>query len=89
MITEILNKNNIITKRKEVWCDSAKGIVILLMIIGHMPNYIPHAVREIIYSFHMPFFFIISGYWYKKGKYQLKEYFFKKIKHFISTVFCI
>lgn len=70
-------------KKREKWCDIAKGIVIILMIIGHMPNYIPSFVRELIYSFHMPFFFIISGYWFKKEKYSLKDYTIEKIKHLL------
>lgn len=70
-------------KKREEWCDIAKGIVIILMIIGHMPNYIPNFVRELIYSFHMPFFFIISGYWFNKDKYVFKDFFIKKVKHLL------
>ena len=45
------------------YIDTAKGIAILLMIIGHCYwiNSIPH-LMNIIYSFHMPVFFIISGF---------------------------
>lgn len=42
------------------WVDLAKGIAILLVIIGHTEG-IPHVIRGIIYSFHMPLFFILSG----------------------------
>ena len=41
------------------WLDIAKGIVIILMIIGHTG--IPHSVSNIIFAFHMPFFFVASG----------------------------
>lgn len=42
------------------WVDVAKGIAILLMIIGHeIGNLNIHAL---IFSFHMPLFFILSGY---------------------------
>ena len=42
----------------------AKGIGILLMVAGHsgMPNLLTHFV----YAFHMPLFFIISGYCFKE-----------------------
>ena len=39
--------------------DTAKGILILLMIIGHIWN--DGLVHDLIYSFHMPAFFVISG----------------------------
>ena len=41
------------------WLDVAKGIVIILMILGHTS--IPHYVSNVIFSFHMPFFFLASG----------------------------
>mgnify|MGYP003299353383 CR=1 FL=1 len=46
------------------WIDTAKGIGILLVIIGHtVEDYtIPEFLtRGLIYSFHMPLFFILSG----------------------------
>ena len=39
--------------------DVAKGICILLMVMGH--SGIPHIMSCFIYAFHMPFFFFISG----------------------------
>lgn len=42
------------------YLDIAKGIGILLVIIGHIPH-IGEPVRQYIVSFHMPLFFIISG----------------------------
>lgn len=47
------------SKRIE-WVDIAKGIAIVAMIIGHeIPN---NDLRTFIFSFHMPLFFILSGY---------------------------
>ena len=40
------------------WVDTAKGIGLLLVIIGHLP--IP-LVPVWIYTFHMPLFFFLSG----------------------------
>lgn len=41
------------------WVDMAKAIAIILMIIGHEVN---GNIRTLIFSFHMPLFFILSGY---------------------------
>ena len=50
------------------WLDFSKGVAILLVIIGHALQYYlyPSTFSEemswrIVYSFHMPFFFILSG----------------------------
>ncbi len=42
------------------WVDIAKGIGIILVIIGHV-NTFNSSVKEWIYSFHMPLFFILAG----------------------------
>lgn len=42
------------------WVDISKGIVILLMVIGH--TNLPEFANRWIWSFHMPFFFFISGF---------------------------
>lgn len=41
------------------WVDAAKGVGILLVVIGHVWR---GPVRDAIYTFHMPLFFILSGY---------------------------
>lgn len=49
------------------WIDIAKGIGIILVILGHTcPGKTSHA----IFLFHMPLFFIISGYLFNFEKYQ-------------------
>ncbi len=50
-----------------VWADTAQGIVILLVVAGH--SFTNPLVNRVIYSFHMPFFFLMSGYFFsdKKG----------------------
>lgn len=40
------------------WIDFAKGITILLVIVGHT---VGGALRGVIFSFHMPLFFILSS----------------------------
>ena len=46
------------------WIDIAKGIAIILVIVGHtVPN--PSPLRHAIFSFHMPLFFILAGYTFR------------------------
>ena len=56
---------NIKPKRVE-WVDIAKGYGILLVIIGHLP--IPWIISRSLYSFHLPLFFFLSGYFFFKKK---------------------
>ena len=42
------------------WVDTAKGLGIILVVIAHVWTKGP--VRDFIYSFHMPLFFLLSGY---------------------------
>ena len=55
------------TKRIE-YVDNAKAVGILLMIIGHCETIseIPY-IKQLIYSFHMPLFFILSGMFIKEN----------------------
>ena len=54
------------SKRIE-WVDVSKVLVIWLMVLGHIfeKTGLDAVVRNMIYSFHMPFFFFISGLLYK------------------------
>ena len=44
--------------------DIMKGLAILLVIAGHVPG-IPVWIKQWIYSFHIPLFFLLSGYFFK------------------------
>ncbi len=59
------------------WIVIAKGIGIILVVVGHFyPDTSPlywSDIRIIIYSFHMPLFFVLSGYLYIQGKYAYRE----------------
>ena len=52
-------------KQRDVSIDIAKGVAILSVIIGHcvLTNNI---VAHVIYSFHMPLFFLFAGYFYRQ-----------------------
>lgn len=59
------------TERK-FYLDNLKGILIILVIVGHaiqflVPNYEKCFAFRFIYSFHMPLFFLISGYLANRG----------------------
>ena len=59
------------------WIDTAKGIGLILVILGHL--HIPFMTTW-IYLFHMPLFFFLSGLVYSGGKYTWKQYLIKKAK---------
>ena len=59
--------------------DVLKGIGIILVVIGH--RNCPKHLDDYIFSFHMPLFFIASGYFFnKKCLENKKQYFFKKVQ---------
>lgn len=66
--------------------DIAKGIGILLMIIGHC-SIKNQYILNFIFSFHMPLFFFMSGFFYKyrENKEELKRNFKKLIIPYIIT----
>lgn len=45
------------------WVDAAKGIGIITVVIAHVWTRGP--VRDFIYAFHMPLFFLLSGYMFR------------------------
>lgn len=71
-----------------------KGIAIILVILGHSFSftgfdlidkdkyYIYYYIYNTIYSFHMPLFFIVSGFLANK-EYQIKAFYFSKIKRLL------
>lgn len=70
-----------------IFIDNAKGIGIILMILGHISN-IPDIIHGWIYSFHMPLFFFISGYLFNKDKYpNIKGYVILKFNRLIVPYF--
>lgn len=51
------------------WIDIAKGVAIILVCLGHTKVEQVPFVGPWIYSFHMPFFFLIAGYCYDSDRY--------------------
>lgn len=68
------------TQSRDITFDIMKGIGIILVLIGHVWSvYTPNAHR-FIFSFHMPMFFIVAGYFSKS--YTDKQSAWHSVKHF-------
>lgn len=68
------------------WVDIAKGIGMILVIIGHLS--VPYTDLW-IYTFHMPLFFFLSGTVFSGGKYNFSEFLKKKIKGLVVPYFSL
>ena len=76
------------THNRIEWIDFARGVVIILMLVGHSNP--PEGVWHFIYGFHVPFFFILSGYLYNKEKWEklgFKELLKSRLKTYIVPYF--
>lgn len=69
------------------WIDATKALAIVLMIIGHTVEF-GTFTRNLIFSFHMPVFVLLSGYTYKvrKDKSKLIEATIKDVKRLLGPV---
>lgn len=75
---------------RERWVDQVRGFAIYLVVLGHCIQYASHdgynyadnMIFQLIYSFHMPLFMLISGYlfWYSLSKYSFGEGILAKLK---------
>lgn len=55
-------KMELMTKSREKWIDNAKGLAILLVIIGHVSGGLSGISFQFVYGIHLVMFFLISGY---------------------------
>ncbi len=81
-------------KRRISWIDVSKGVAIILVTLGHNP-YIgdtPGKAFEVIFSFHIPLFFFLSGLFFKSDT-SLSELILKKykalLKPYLFTMFFV
>ena len=58
--------NNGIARKREEWIDMLRGFGMLLVIIGH--SRCPDVLEKFIYGFHMPLFFVLSGFLFHETK---------------------
>ena len=68
-------------KQRINWIDIARGQGIILVILGHCLN-MAQKPFQIIFVFHMPLFFILSGYLFREG-HRAKEFGAKKTRTLI------
>lgn len=58
-------------ERKE-WIDYLRGVGVILILLGH--SLVPQKINAWIYGFHMPLFYIISGYLHDRDKWAEKGF---------------
>jgi fucose 4-O-acetylase-like acetyltransferase len=76
-------------KKRILFVDIAKGIAIILMILGHVVEH--GVVRNAIFSFHMPLFLITSGFFYKNRTFkdELKNVFLRLLLPTFVVLFVV
>ena len=76
-------------KKRIGYLDMAKGLAIILVIIGHS-SFVPLRAKILLYVFHIPLFFFLSGFTLNVTKYKtFKEYFLSKVKSLVVPFFCL
>ena len=65
------------------YVDVFRGLGILLMVMGHIG--FGGAFDKFIHAFHMPMFFFVSGYFYRKKDIGFRDYFAKKKQSLLLT----
>ena len=72
--------------KREKWIDVVRGFLIILVVLGHSisgPYYDLNSGIDYIYLFHMPAFFILSGYLYKDRDESIFKLLFKRAKRLL------
>lgn len=62
------------SNNRKDYLDIAKGIGIILVVLGHCPQ-VYNPLKQWIYAFHMPLFFIVSGMVWNRISHEKKGYF--------------
>jgi len=52
-------------KKRLTWVDVTKGLLMILVVVGHYPGQLDFPLGKYIYWFHMPAFFLLSGLFFK------------------------
>ena len=58
------------------YIDMARGLGMLSIIIGHMGSSV---VSDFVFTYHVPLFFLISGFFFKDKKETVRERLWKRI----------
>ena len=98
-----MEMNDISSKKRIDYIDALKGFAIILVVLGHIADgysnstNVPHdfwwSLFNVIYSFHMPLFIVISGFLYEKAYLSRKKSGKKVLAHtldiaWVYVVFC-
>lgn len=79
--------NTILSKKRILWADYAKFVAIYLVVLGHAD--LPSGdFRSFIYLFHLPLFFLISGYFDNSPKYNFKTFIVHNFKLLLVPYLC-
>ena len=74
-------------KKRIGYIDMAKGLAIILVIIGHI-SFTPSMGKTILYLFHIPLFFFLSGFTFSIDKYaNFSSFFWNKFKGIVVPFF--
>ena len=82
-----MSKQSVVCGQRDTRVDSIKFFLILFVILGHLlevgwDNVVNEKLYSFIYSFHMPAFIILSGYFFKKTE---KKRFWRGILNLVVT----
>lgn len=72
--------------RRIAYIDTAKALAIILMVVGHTS--IPKVLSDWIWSFHMPFFFFVSGMTTNWQRRKMLEFIRIKIQVLLVPLLC-
>lgn len=67
-------------KERILWIDVARGIAILLVVLGHCIGNLYNPGNRFILAFHMPLFFFLSGMCISESVISANNYLVKKVK---------
>lgn len=76
-------------KKRIGYIDMAKGLAIILVIIGHI-SFTPELAKVLLYLFHIPLFFFLSGFTFSIAKYpSIRSFLLSKIKTIVIPFFIL
>lgn len=76
-------------KKRIGYIDMAKGLAIVLVIVGHS-SFVPNNAKLLLYSFHIPLFFFLSGFTLNVRKYEtFSGYCLNKVKSLVIPFFLL
>ena len=70
-------------KNRVQYFDIARGIAMICIILGHLNNSL---INRVVFTFHVPIFFFISGY-FMNSKCGIKDYARNKLRTFDVNVY--